>query len=85
MTVDFVPSMILSVFCSSGVLLKNIIYSKDNHLYYRGYMIIMSPNTFFISSILWVKHERMVHGNIIRLESKSAKIFDAILYNYVIT
>lgn len=68
MTVGFVPSMILSVLLSSGVLLNNTMYSENNHLYCRGYKVIMSPNIFFISSIRWVKHETMVHDNIIKQE-----------------
>ena len=40
-------------------------------------MAIMSPNCLFVSSILRIKHEMMVHDNTIRLESKSGKTFDA--------
>ena len=40
-------------------------------------MAIMSPHSLFISSVLRIKHEMMVHDNTIRLESKSGKTFDA--------
>lgn len=45
-------------------------------------MAIMSLNSLFISSILRIKHEMMVHDDTIRLESRSGKTCDGTTNNF---
>ena len=83
MAVVFVPGVILSVLWSSRVLLNNVTYSKNNNLYYRGYMLIMFPLPT-LSSILWVKHETTVHDNIIKWESNSGKKIQCFITEFLL-